>query len=85
MAIILRVDVDSPYGKKNFFNHFLSRLTSDLNIRPITKLSYLEDVKFLIHYLNANSYRGYFFPNYINKAVHSYYSELICKFHRVPL
>lgn len=61
MAIILRVDADSSYGKRNFINHFFSRMTSDFNLPTISKLPYLEDLKSLINLFNEKSCKGYFF------------------------
>jgi hypothetical protein len=61
MAVILRIDVDSPYGKKNLFHHFFSRLTSDFDLPPILMLPYLEYLYKFIKYLNSKSIRGYFF------------------------
>jgi hypothetical protein len=61
MAVILRIDVDSSYGKKNLLNHLFSRLTSDFDIPPIFKLPYLEYLSYFIKYLNNKSIPGYFF------------------------
>ncbi len=61
MAIILRIDVDSPYGKKRILHHIFSRLTSDLNLAPIIKLPYLKDLNYFISYLNKKAHKGYFF------------------------
>lgn len=61
MAVILRIDVDSPYGKKNFLNHVFSRLASDFNLPPILSFPYLEYLNYFIKYLNKRSIKGYFF------------------------
>ena len=61
MAVILRIDVDSSYGKKNLLTHFFSRLTSDFDFPPIFMLPYLEYLNYFIKYLNNKSIRGYFF------------------------
>jgi hypothetical protein len=61
MAIILRIDVDSPYGKKNLLHHFFSRIASDFNLRPILILPYLTYLLNFVKYLNEKSIRGYFF------------------------
>jgi hypothetical protein len=61
MAVILRIDVDSPYGKKNFINHVFSRLTSDLYLPPILMFPYLEYLNDFINYLNNRNIQGYFF------------------------
>lgn len=61
MAIILRVDVDSPYGKKNFLNHVFSRLTSDYDLPIFPFLPYLRDLTLFIEYLNNKKVKGYFF------------------------
>jgi hypothetical protein len=61
MAVILRIDVDSPYGKKNLFNHLLSRVSSDFNLPPIYFSSYLKYLNTFIKYLNNRSIQGNFF------------------------
>lgn len=61
MAVVLRVDVDSSYGRKNLINHFFSKLTSDLNLPSISILPYLAYLNIFIDYLNDNSYKAYFF------------------------
>jgi hypothetical protein len=61
MAVILRIDVDSTYGKKNLLTHVFSRLTSDFNLPPIMRLPYLEYLDNFIKYLNDKSIQSYFF------------------------
>jgi hypothetical protein len=61
MAIILRIDVDSPYGKTNIINHSLSRLASDFNLAPVLMFPYLKYLNTFIQYLNSQSIQGHFF------------------------
>jgi|ERR1039457_4226028 hypothetical protein len=61
MSVILRIDVDSSYGKKNLLNHLFSRLTSDFDLPPIMRLKYLEYLSNFIKYLNDKSIQGIFF------------------------
>jgi hypothetical protein len=61
MSLILRIDVDSPYGKKNPLIHLCSRLASDFDLQPYTMLPYLKYLNEFIDYLNSKSLRGYFF------------------------
>jgi len=61
MAVILRIDVDSPYGKKNLITHSFSRLASDFNLPPILMLPYLKYLNNFLKYLNNKSIQGYFF------------------------
>jgi hypothetical protein len=61
MSLILRIDVDSPYGKKNVFNHICSRIASDFDLAPLLMLPYLKYLNEFINYLNSKSIRGYFF------------------------
>ncbi|MDR3609515.1 MAG: hypothetical protein P4L27_03020 [Ignavibacteriaceae bacterium] len=61
MSLILRIDVDSPYGKENVFNHICSRIASDYNITPLLFLPYLKYLDDFIIYLNSKSIQGNFF------------------------
>jgi hypothetical protein len=61
MSLILRVDVDSPYGKKNPFIHICSRLASDFDLPAYPMLPYLTYLNEFIEYLNSKSLQGYFF------------------------
>jgi hypothetical protein len=61
MSLILRIDVDSPYGKRNVINHIGSRIASDFDLQPFLILPYLKYLIEFINYLNIKSIRGYFF------------------------
>src|ERR1035437_3765708 len=61
MSIILRIDVDSPYGKKTPLIHLCSRLASDFELPPYSILPYLKYLNEFIKYLNDRSIRGNFF------------------------
>jgi len=42
MALILRIDVDRPYGKRGFVRHVASRVASDFHLPRINRLGYLQ-------------------------------------------
>lgn len=53
MPIILRIDVDRPYGKRGIFRHSLSRLASDLYFPAVESCGYLRELVELLQLLNA--------------------------------
>jgi len=61
MALIIRIDVDRPYGKKPFFRHVLSRLGSDLYFPKIDAFGYLKELKFILQMLNERKAKAYIF------------------------
>jgi len=61
MPLIIRIDVDRPYGKKNLFLHSLSRVTSDYNLPRIKNKYYLNELKEILSYLNYKRIRSYIF------------------------
>jgi hypothetical protein len=54
MALIVRIDVDRPYGKQGFLRHVASRLASDYSLPRLECLSYLDELKTILRILNAN-------------------------------
>jgi hypothetical protein len=64
MALILRIDVDRPYGKQPFLRHLLSRLSADFYFPKIETLGYLEELRIILHMLNAIQARAYIFFRY---------------------
>src|ERR1035438_3758167 len=60
MPLILRVDVDKPYGNSNLFTKIVSKLTEDYYFPKINSL-YLEHIADFIELCNSNNIRGYFY------------------------
>ena len=61
MALIIRIDVDRPYGKRPFLRHVLSRLSSDACLPRIEAFGYLKELKLMLQILNENQARSYVF------------------------
>jgi hypothetical protein len=59
MALIVRIDVDRPYGKQGFLRHVASRLASDYSLPRIEGLRYLDELKTILRILNANGRQAY--------------------------
>ncbi len=54
MALIVRIDVDRPYGKQGFVRHVASRLSSDCFFPRTPWLGYLDELKTILGILNTN-------------------------------
>jgi hypothetical protein len=61
MALIVRIDVDRPYGRSPAWRHILSRLSSDLYFPKIEQLGYLEELRTMLGMLNRHAARAYVF------------------------
>ena len=61
MALILRIDVDRPYGKQGFVRHVASRVSSDYCLPRMGWLRYLDELKTILGILNANGRPAYVF------------------------
>ncbi len=61
MALIVRVDVDRPYGKSPPVRHCLSRLSSDLYFPKIVGLGFLAELQTILTWLNEERTRAYVF------------------------
>ncbi len=61
MAVILRIDVDRPYGRQPFLRHVLSRLSSDFYCPRIEEFGYLRELKEILEMLKARDSRAYIF------------------------
>jgi hypothetical protein len=53
MALIVRIDVDRPYGKSPFLRHVCSRVASDIYFPKVDALGYLQELAVILHMLNA--------------------------------
>ena len=61
MAIIIRIDVDRPYGRRPLARHMLSRLSSDLYFPKVAALGFLAELRTLLAWLNAENAGAYVF------------------------
>lgn len=61
MAVVLRIDVDRPYGKQPVARHLLSRLSSDLYFPKIGALGYLKELERFLDILAEYKARSYVF------------------------
>lgn len=61
MAIILRIDVDRPFGKRDFVHKAFSRIASESYFPRIEAFHYLDDLKFMLDMLNSMKIRSYIF------------------------
>lgn len=61
VALIIRIDVDRPYGRRPLARHVLSRLSSDLYFPKIASLGYLSELETMLRWLNEEGARSYVF------------------------
>jgi len=61
VALIIRIDVDRPYGKSTLGRHLLSRLSSDLWFPRINSFGYLKELQVILEILNKRNARSYLF------------------------
>lgn len=61
MALIIRIDVDRPYGRQPFLRHVLSRLSSDVYFPTIESFGYLRELGIILRMLNERRARAYVF------------------------
>ena len=61
MALIVRIDVDRPYGKAPFLRHVLSRLGSDIYFPKIESFGYLRELNVVLQLLNEMKARAHVF------------------------
>ncbi len=61
VALIVRLDIDRPYGKLPLPRHILSRLSSDFCFPKINALGYLKELEEMLRLLNGKSARAYVF------------------------
>ena len=67
MALIIRIDVDRPYGKQPILRHVLSRLSSDIYFPKIETLGYLKELRIILQMLNDRKARAYI--NYLKTGL----------------
>jgi hypothetical protein len=61
MALIVRIDVDRPYGKHPLARHLLSRFGSDAYLPRMEAFGYLTELKQMLQMLNEKKARAYVF------------------------
>ena len=61
MGIVVRVDVDKPYGRKTIFGKVFSKLKEDYWFPTITGLGYLKATAEFIQYCNNNKVEAVFY------------------------
>ena len=61
MALIVRIDVDRPYGKQGILRHVASRLSSDYYLPRLKWLRYLDELMAILRILNVNDKSAYVF------------------------
>ncbi len=61
MALIIRIDVDRPYGRRPLARHLLSRLSSDLYFPKVAGFGFLAELQTMLNWLNERSARAYVF------------------------
>jgi hypothetical protein len=61
MALIVRIDVDRPYGKEGIVRHVASRLSSDYRLPRMNWLRYLDELKTILRILSANGKSAHVF------------------------
>jgi len=61
VALIIRLDIDRPYGKTPVYRHLFSRLSSDLYWPKIVALGYLKELEDILRLLNRKHARAYVF------------------------
>jgi hypothetical protein len=61
MSLIIRIDVDRPYGRAPWHRHVFSRVSSDLYCPKIAVLGYLSELQTMLGWLNEVQARAYVF------------------------
>jgi hypothetical protein len=61
MPLIIRIDVDRPYGRSPWLRHLLSRVSSDLYFPRIAGMGYLSELRTMLSWLNERRARAYVF------------------------
>jgi hypothetical protein len=74
MALVVRIDVDRPYGKQGFVRHVASRVAADLWLPRISWLRYLAELETILRILGEHGRQSFVF---FRKC--SYPSDTICR------
>ena len=85
MALIIRIDVDRPYGRHPLVRHFLSRLSSDLYFPKVAGFGFLTELKTMLTWLNERGARAYVFFRRCSLPSRSILEQLTAGRHEVGL
>ena len=61
VALVIRLDIDRPYGRSPVHRHVLSRLGSDFYFPRVRAWGYLKELEEMLQLLNENHARAYVF------------------------
>jgi hypothetical protein len=61
MALIIRIDVDRPYGREPMLRHVLSRFSSDCYLPTLQPFGFLRELETMLTWLNDAGARAYAF------------------------
>jgi hypothetical protein len=61
MALVVRIDVDRPYGKQGVLRHIASRLASDYYLPRMELMNYLAELKTILRMLNGSGNPAFVF------------------------
>ncbi len=61
MALVIRIDVDRPYGRAPLVRHLLSRISSDLYFPRVERFGYLSELRTMVEWMNEAGARSYIF------------------------
>jgi hypothetical protein len=61
MSLIVRIDVDRPYGREPWLRHVLSRVSSDFFLPRMESMAYLAELKWMLGLLNLQGIHAYVF------------------------
>lgn len=61
MALVLRIDVDRPYGKQGLLRHIASRVSSDYYLPRLECMGYLDELKTVLRMLNESRRQAFVF------------------------
>ncbi len=59
--MIIRIDVDRPYGRRPVLRHILSRVSSDLYFPRVPRFGFLTELETMLGWLNTQGARSYVF------------------------
>jgi hypothetical protein len=61
MSLIVRIDVDRPYGRRPLARHVLSRVSSDWYLPRVSAFGYLRELEVILETLNSYGAPSYIF------------------------